>query len=167
VVIAPQSIAKAVISPRIAELHIRRQPRELEDLLRTSATLAGSLSIAAFLAYALAGGSLLGKVYGDLFRSGWGALIFLAAGHTLGVCLGVAATTLLMIGEQMRVMAISVVCTVVTLAVGAVCAMRFGVTGLAAAIAAGTALQNVLMWTQAKSTAGVWTHLRVGWRNAE
>jgi O-antigen/teichoic acid export membrane protein len=161
----PQLLARSVIAPRIAQLHGQSRPRELEQLVRGSATVAGTLALAAFAVYALFGEPLLGGLYGSVYRTAWPMLLLLAFGQVVSACAGLSATTLMMTGHQRSVMLVSLTTSLVTATASFGMASLFGGVGLAAAVGGGVVLQNVAMLLMARRALGVWTHVQPArWR---
>jgi O-antigen/teichoic acid export membrane protein len=158
----PQALTRSVISARIADLYTQEKRADLEQFLRRSATLAGGLAVAAYAAIALGGGSLLGLLYGWDYGAGAPAFLLLGLGQVIAVGAGLSATTMIMAGHQHKVLAVSLVSGLFTLLAAVPLARWYGMAGVAGAVGAGTALQNIVMLFAAKRAVGVWTHFRVG-----
>jgi len=156
----PMVIVNSVVSPMIAEMHAQKRNKELEATLRTAATLAGIPAFAALGAFLLLGRLILGMVYGSYYAGGATVLALLSTGQLINVWSGSCGLTLIMSGHQRTMMKITMVCGILN-AVGAMWLVSgYGGTGVAAATASATILQNLLMLLLAKRKTGVWTHAR-------
>jgi O-antigen/teichoic acid export membrane protein len=154
----PLVVVNAVIAPRVVEL--RRQGRlpELQDTLRSAASVAAVPVVLVLALMAAFGGVLLEIVYGPFYRQGWLVLLLLAGGQTLNVGLGSCGTALFMTGRERLVMAVTAGITAVTLASEFMVAAHYGITGIAFCAAAGLAVLNCVLLVLARRHVGVWTH---------
>ncbi len=159
VVAMPLLVVNAVLPPVVAELHAQGRRDELERVLRGAAALAGLPALAALAALAIAGGPLLGLMYGHAYRAGGAVLTLLACGQAAVVCTGSCGLTLAMTGRQALLATATGIGGGLTVVAAALAARPFGTTGVAAATAAGLVLQNLAMLVAVRLTAGVWTHL--------
>lgn len=150
-------IVNSVISPMIAELHVQGRVAELERLLRGTAALAAAPSVAALLVLVLAGGPVLGLVYGSFYAEGAPVLAVLCIGQLVNVWSGSCNITLLMTGHHRLVFRINLACSVLTLAALVVLTRQFGAMGAATATSAGLCLGNVVNVWVVKRELGVWT----------
>lgn len=151
-------ITNTAISPVIAELAAQGRRRELETLLQKAALMAFLPCLLPLISFLAFGGGLLGIVFGSYYRAGAAVLAILAVGYGFSVWTGACGLTLIMTGNQSTQMAITVFCSLFTVA-GSFWAVRsFGATGVALASSTGLILQNVLMLQFARRTAGIWTH---------
>ncbi len=162
--VAPQNIAKSVLAPSITEIHNQQRQRDLQEMLRGSAAVAGGLAVVGCLAYCLLGEWFLGITYGPAYGRAAAALSILASGQAIAVCSGLSATTLIMTGHARQVMWISGFCTAVSLAACLLLTPWWGVLGASVAMAAGTVLQNSLAWAVCRRTLGIHTHAGMVWR---
>lgn len=155
----PLMIVNAVLPPVIAELYARGERGRLERTLRPVASLAGIPALLALAAFAVAGGPILGLVYGDFYRSGALVLALLSLGKLTTVWTGSCGLTLQMTGHQKLMMWISI-STGLLFVAGALLVVRdYGTTGVASMGAASLVLQNVLMVLVARRKTGMWTHV--------
>lgn len=155
----PLMVVNAVIPPIIAEYSAQRRTKELERLLRASATLVGLPSVAFMLMFLVFGEFFLGNIFGSYYIAGTTALSILCVGQMVNVWCGSCGFTLMMIGRQSLVMVITVASSALTVALCLLLVERHGATGVAIAATAGLTLQNILMWLGVKATAGIWTHM--------
>lgn len=154
----PLMIVNAVLPPMIAELYARGERDRLQQIMRPIATLTGVPALLMLLTFVVAGGPILGLVYGDFYRGGATVLALLSFGKLTSVWSGSCGLTLQMTGHQTLIMCISILSGLLFVA-GALWAVRdFGAVGVASVAAASVTLQNVLMLLAARWKTGVWTH---------
>jgi O-antigen/teichoic acid export membrane protein len=151
-------IVNSVISGTLAELHVQGKTRELEQVLRSSAAVAGIPSILALLLLIVAGPQVLALVYGEFYASGATVLAILSLGQIVNVWSGSCNLTLLMTGHQRISLLANLVCGLLTLAALIVLAERYGAVGAAVATAAGLCLKNVWLMLAVRVKVGVWTY---------
>lgn len=156
----PMVIVNSVVSPMIAEMYAQKKKKELEATLQTTATLAGIPAFTALGAFLLLGRLILGMVYGKYYAGGATVLAVLSTGQLINVWSGSCGLTLIMSGHQRTMMKITVVCGILNAAGAMWLVSGYGGTGVAAATASATILQNLLMLLLAKRKTGVWTHAR-------
>jgi len=154
----PLMIGNSVLAPLITELWTDQRMRALERLVRGTSTLTGLTSGLGLVGLALLAPWLLGTLFGQGYRQGATVLIVLAIGSFLNSVSGACGLTLMMAGEQVAAMVITIFVTVVTIAGSAVAADTAGALGVAIAMAAGVTLQNVLIIAVVRLRLGIWTH---------
>ena len=155
----PLRIINVVVPPLIAEMYSQGKRQILERTLRSTAAVAGAPASIVLLGFIFLGAPLLGIVYGDYYRDGATVLALLSLGQLVSVLTGSCGVVLAMTGRQNILMATTVVCGAATVIVGLTVVDQYGATGVAAAVAGGVALQNTLMWLEAKVIVGIWTHV--------
>jgi O-antigen/teichoic acid export membrane protein len=141
----PVNIVNNFVPPLVADLHTRGELRQLETVLRSTATLATLPAIAAFLLVAAASGWLLALFYGEAYRAGAGVLIVLSCGQLINAWCGSAGCALSMTRQQRSAMLAVVFSGALLLAVGPPAARWAGVLGVAVASASATGLQKLLL----------------------
>ncbi len=155
----PLMIVNAVLPPIIAELYARGEKDRLERTIRPVATLAGIPSALALLLFAVAGGPILGLVYGHYFASGAAVLAIMSLGKVSAVWSGSCGLTLQMTGHQRTMMWISV-STGILFVVGCLWAARsYGALGVAGVGTAVLIIQNLAMVVAAKRKTGISTQM--------
>jgi O-antigen/teichoic acid export membrane protein len=157
----PLQIANAVVPPLIAEMYAQGRTQALERVLRATATLAGIPAFLVLAVFVVLGEPVLGVVYGGYYSEGAAVLALLSLGQLVNVWVGSCGMTLGMTGRQSTLMVITVVWATITVAVGLGVVDRYGATGVAAAAAAGLALQNLSTWLVTRYATGMWTHARL------
>ena len=120
--------------------------------------MTGLASGIALLILGLLGPWTLGFLFGDYYRRGGTVLLVLAAGGFLSSMGGLCGLALMMAGEQVAAMLITMFVAVVTIAGSAVAAATVGALGVAIAMACGIALQNVLTVVVARARLGIWVY---------
>jgi O-antigen/teichoic acid export membrane protein len=161
----PLLIVNAVLPPVIADLYGRRELAKLQATLQRTAGIAALPALAVMALLVTMGPQILALVYGDYYRSGWIVLVILGVGQTVNVLAGSCGMTLMMTGHQDTLMVLSVFSAVLMVGMAVLLGSHWGAVGIASAAAGGTALQNVLMWIEARRKTGLLTHatLRVRW----
>lgn len=162
----PLLIVNAVLPPVIAELYGRGEMDKLQMTLQRTASLAAIPAVVVMAVLALFGPQVLGLVYGDFYRSAWFVLLILGIGQTVNVFAGSCGMALMMTGHQDTLMVLSVFSAVLMVGLAIFLGQRWGAIGIAAAAATGTAVQNALMWMEARRKTGLLTHatLRLRWK---
>jgi len=156
-VLLPLVIANLVTPPMIVELYTRRDLQQLEQLLRSSATLAGIPAFVVLLIFIVFSGDILAVIYGDYYRSGGGVLAVLSFGYLFNVACGPCGIVLMMTGNGRIMMWITMFSISVVLISSYIAFQVFEVLGVAWAASGGMILHNILMVFSAKRMVGVWT----------
>lgn len=158
----PLLVVNSVVPPLIAQMYAQGRRGELERALRAVATAVGIPAFGVMLAFVLAGGPLLGLLYGEVYREGALVLTLLSLGQLSNVWAGSCGQVLTMTGHHWLLLAITALCGGLTVAAGVLLVGPFGATGIAAAAASGLVLQNVAMWLGTRIKTGMWTHAGMG-----
>jgi O-antigen/teichoic acid export membrane protein len=157
-IILPLQAVAGAVSPMTAELHALGRKRDLERMLRTTATLATVPAAIGTGLCLLFGEDLLGIVFGAPYAQGAPVLVAWSLGWLGLVWCGTCGQALTMTGHQRLVMITSLAVVLPTCVVAYVFAPRLGLNGIAYTIAAGTFLHGLIsLWT-ARVRLGVWTH---------
>lgn len=141
----PVNIVNNFVPPLVADLHTRGKLRQLEYMLRSTATLATLPALAAFLFVLAASSWLLSLFYGEAFRPGAGVLIVLSCGQLINAWCGSAGAALSMTRRQRSAMLAVVSSGIFLLGLGTLAAHSFGMLGVAVVSASATALQKLLL----------------------
>jgi O-antigen/teichoic acid export membrane protein len=158
----PLLVINTVLAPTIAEMYAQGRKRELERVLRATATVAGIPAFLTLVAFILFGGPILGLVFGDYYREGATILALLSMAHLVNVWSGAGSAVLAFTGHQTTMMALAVAGGLITVMAGLGAVGPYGATGVAGAAAAGISAYNTVLWLVAKRKTGMWTH--VGFR---
>lgn len=153
----PLALINAAVAPALAETATAADRKRQRGIAQGSATAAGLVGIPAVLVLLLAGGPILGLLFGDFYRQGYPVLALLAAGQLANMLAGPCGLVLVMAGHER---AEGIITTSVSLAVVAAAVPvthLYGPVGLAAVVAGGILLQNALRLVAARRLVGVWT----------
>jgi O-antigen/teichoic acid export membrane protein len=154
----PIAIANAVVPPLIAELHATNEKAELERLLRRSASWGGIPATIACLLAVMAGGRILGVVYGQFYGAAALPLALLSIGQAANVLAGSSGFALMMTGNE-RTMLATTFASGTFFFIGELLVLpRLGIAGAAGVAAGAMILQNLLMLLFVKKCLGIWTH---------
>jgi O-antigen/teichoic acid export membrane protein len=156
--LVPLLIGMSFLAPLITELWTERRFHDLERLLRTTAAATGVASGVGLLVLALLGPWALTFLFGDYYSRGSTVLLVLAASGFLTSMGGYSGLALMMGGEQMTAMLITMFVAVLTIAGTAVAAYTSGALGVAIAMACGVVLQNVLTLVGVRVRLGIWAY---------
>jgi O-antigen/teichoic acid export membrane protein len=156
-VVTPYRVLQGVVPPIIAELYAKGRKRELERMLRASATLAGVPAALALGAFLLFGPFVMALVYGGFYRQGATILAILSVGRLVAVWTGSCGLALMMTGHQKAMMAVTICWGITSIAAGLLVAPRFGGVGVATTTAATAAMQNLVQLHLARRRIGIST----------
>ncbi len=154
----PTQLAVSTVLSSIPDLVARGQHRELQTLLRRSATLTAIATTAAALFCLLAGGWLMGTLSGSYYQKGATALAILSLGQIAVSLAGTGGMTLAMTGRQTAAMWICCATAALLCIAGSFAAKRWGIEAIAAVAAGALALEAGLEWLVCGRLTGIWTH---------
>ena len=154
----PLFVVNAVLPPLLASLHAGGSRRELERVLRASATLASYPAVLLGMLFLLAGGPMLRVLFGDYYAAAGPVLAVLTLGQVVNTVAGSCGVTLLMTGHQRSVLQLSLVVGGATIAAAVVAARVGGPLGVAWVILGSQVVQNGGLWLLARNRLGVCTH---------
>lgn len=169
----PALVVNAAIAPAAAQLLGAPRTDELQRTLRAWGAVAALPAVATLAVLLAVAPQVLWLVYGPGYEAAAPCLLLLCAGQTINVCAGPAATLLTMAGNGRALMGISIACACLVAVAGIVLAHPFGIVGIAAAAAAGTALHgwSCAAWARRRlrivtlpSTQGLLRELGIHWR---
>jgi len=156
--LVPLLIGISVLAPLITKLWAERRLPDLERLLRATSAATGLASGVGLLVLALVGPWALTLLFGDYYRRGGTVLLVLAVSCFLTSMGGYTGLALMMAGEQVAAMLITVFVAVVTITGTAVAANAAGALGVAIAMACGVSLQNILTFFVLRARLGIWVY---------
>ena len=154
----PLLLVNLIVPPFIAELYSQGEKKRLERVLRNTAAVAGLPALLVLGVYILFSGPILAFIFTEPYRAAATVLAILAVGRMANVITGSCGITLLMTGFQTQLMSITLTTGALTLSGVLFAVDRWGMTGVAVAVACGGILQNVAMWLAARYYTGMWTH---------
>jgi O-antigen/teichoic acid export membrane protein len=138
----PALVVNAALAPAIARLLGGPRSNELQQTLRTWGAVAALPAVATLALLLVIAPGVLQVVYGPGYAAAAPCLLMLCAGQAINACAGPAATLLTMAGNGRALMGISVACACLVAVAGILLAHPFGIVGIAAAAAAGSALHG-------------------------
>lgn len=151
----PQNAVVTAIQGRLAELHSAHDDHGLMEVVRNSAILSTLPTLLITLVAGVAGGRLLGLLFGDFYAGGQSALLILCVGQLICVALGPCDHLLAMTGKQQTVLVITVLSTALAIALAWVLTPRYGILGAATAAALATVSFKILLAWQAYRQMGI------------
>jgi O-antigen/teichoic acid export membrane protein len=153
----PLLILNSVAPQLIAEQHEKGEMGKLESTLRSLAAMELLPTAAIYCVYCLAGDFLLKILFGQFYVGSYWVMILLGSGIMVNSWVGFCGPALMMTGNQGALMKISLFWGAVTLFFSYGAGRLYGISGVAAAIALGNALQHLTMVYMVKKNLGLWT----------
>lgn len=158
-VYVPLQIVNMIVAPTIAEMYAQGRRYDLGRTLRIAATIAGIPSTLVLVSFIVAGGPIMALIFGSYYQEGALVLVLLSLGRLVQVWSGASEQTLMMTGNQVLMMIITLFGGLF-IVVGAMWAVgTFGAVGVAGATAIGIAMWNILQVLCARVRTGIWTHV--------
>jgi O-antigen/teichoic acid export membrane protein len=153
-IVFTQQAVNGMAAPMFASLHASGRRAEMQRVAALAAC--GTLSCALPLAIVmlLFGGHLLAW-FGEPFRAGHVALVWLAGGQLVNGLAGSVGSLAAMTGHQREASLIVTTATAINLVLNAVLIPRFGIEGAGMATATSIAFTNVAMLTLVRTRLGV------------
>lgn len=155
----PLVIVNSVVPPLISEMYSQGRIKDLENALRTMASMAGLLAIVVLVPFVIFGGAILAWLFGDYYEAGGIVLAILCVGQLANVWSGSCGQVLMLTGNQAIMMKITLLCGVTTVLVAWWLVRPYGGVGVAVAFSGGMFLQNLFMLLLAKRKTDIWTHM--------
>lgn len=157
----PLVIINTVLSPLITELYAQTNKYQLEQVLRTTATITGIPAVIVLTTFILFGNPILGIIYGNYYREGAIILTLLSLAQLVNVWAGSCGQTLIMTGHQMTMMLITIICSSMAIISSIGLVQKYGVMGVATASSLALILQNGLMLLMVRLKTTMWTHFSI------
>lgn len=154
----PEQLAMLTIIGIIPSLFAKQQIAELQRVIRQAVSLAAIPAIVAAVALVVLPEQVLRLAFGAEYKGAAAVLVILTLGQLTANCLGPCGYVLLMTGRRWTVLAITLLCGVSAIVIGALAAYFGGLLGLAIASAFCTAAQITLEWLATRYFVGVWCH---------
>lgn len=165
----PLTMVSLVLTPLIAEMYARGEKRQLEHVIRTIAILVSIPALLVFIIFVLAGGPILGLVFGEHYRMGKSVLIVLSLGQLATFWSGACGHLLNLTGHQRAAMIITAFSAVVGIVAALALVEDLGMLGVAFASFAALTLQNIAMVLYSRRVIGIRPNvgLPLYWRREE
>jgi len=151
------TIVNTVVMPLISEYFSLGRMKDIERMLRATASLASIPSVVFFVAICLFSSDLLTLVYGEGYSEGSLVLMILSFGQLVNVLSGSCAVVLMMTGLQVALLRITILSGVVSFCGGVFLIDTYGIEGVAFAFALGMIVQNISMLLMVKFKLDIWT----------
>lgn len=157
------SVVNTVLPAMVARLYAEGKVKEMESLLRHSATWGALLAIPMTVILTLTGPFCLRLVFGPDFVMGAQALAVLAVAQCLNAVAGSPGYVLQMTGGHKTLTVLTLLTAVLNLVGNLLLVPRYGLEGAAVATGSALVLQNLVMVMLVRRRLGVWTftNLRV------
>ncbi len=151
----PFTMIQIAFAPAISRLWAAGDPRRLERLLRTGASITGAAALVGWLPMLIVPALLLQLVYGPGFAGGAVLLMLLSCGTLANVLSGLCGSTLSMSHNEGIAAGIQWAAVAVRVPLGIAAVTLFGPIGLAASASTCTAGMYAAMWLAARRRVGV------------
>lgn len=163
VAIPGQMVVLTVMSS-IPDLYARGRLRDLEVMLRTTATIAAIPSCITILLLVLFPQTILGTIYGPFFEQGATSLVFLCLGQAVLSLTGSTYYALTLTGHQNYALGLNFLAVVTLVIAGSWAAANYGLETFSAISAACLAFSSIGGWWLTRKLVGVSPHvsLRLG-----
>jgi O-antigen/teichoic acid export membrane protein len=157
-VMLPSMVMTNALQPTVAQLVASSRIELLENLLRRTATFTSLPVMASAIVVVVAGGPLLGKIFGPEYVAGAATLQILAVGNLAFVALGSPGLVLSMSGQQRTNMTLYGATVILTILIGVPVTHFFGMTGMAWAVGVTGILNKAVTMAVVRQRHGLWTH---------
>lgn len=154
----PATLFNTVVTPTIVEFNVQNKRELLQQMLRTTTTLASLPAVVITILLLSWGRPILGAVYGPVYQEGYTLLCICCLGTLFHVLKGPCGLLMLMTGHQwivLRLSLVAAVCNVVSvsLAIG-----PFGLVGVVTSVMIVNVSYGIAAMLCARSKLGVWTY---------
>ena len=153
------TVINAVLPTLVAGLFEEKKFKELEHLLRRTATASGVCALLAFIGLVVVGAPMLRLLFGTGFEAGYLVMVILALGQLLNIGSGSPGWVLQMTGHQGVLAKITLVTLAVNITLNLLLVGPYKLEGVAAATALGILVQNAMMIGAAKKLVGIRTYI--------
>lgn len=161
----PLATFQFALQPKIASLYASGHIGRLEEMIRKTATVIALPSMLLLAIILIFPRQILSILFGGAFAGGSVALLWLAGAQLINSLTGLCGTLLSMTGFERDSLRLGGMLLLLKIGFGIPLGIRYGIYGLAAASAVGTALQNIGHVILARRRTGIWSLPRVGHRD--
>ncbi len=162
-VIIPLLIVNSVIPPMIAQLMARGESNKVEEVLRTTAVIAGIPSIVIVLVLGLFSTDVMRLIYGGFYGSGGFILLILLSAQAINSLTGSPGVLLMMSGHQSIVMKFALLSGICGVLLTYILVFQYGGLGVSIGVATGMVMHNLGMWMYAKYRMNIRTHMGISY----
>jgi O-antigen/teichoic acid export membrane protein len=155
-------IISAVTTPIVAELYAQGKMKQLQRMMRSTASGALAFTLPGALVFIIFGRTVLRLVYGPFYASAASLLGVMCIGQIATVAGGQGPAALNMTGHERTTMITNMIAGAVTIVLSLVTVGRYGAMGPAASWAFGYTLVNLLQVLSARRLVGIWTPAGIG-----
>lgn len=157
----PLATFQFTLQPKIASLYTSGRRDQLEEVIRSTATVIAIPSILLLAIVIASPTELLSLLFGGEFAGGSAALLWLAGAQLINSLTGLCGTLLSMTGFERDSLRLGTLLLLMKVAFGIPLTLMYGIYGLAAVSAIGTTLQNISHVLLARHRTGIWSLPRV------
>jgi len=157
----PHNIVNLTVISQIPKLFIHRDLDGLEEMLRSSATLATIVSIFPALLLVCTPTTVVSLSYGNTFAEAAIPISILCLGKLAVVATGGCGACLIFCGHERILLKINIFSAIIYVTAGMLAARTFGIIGLAATVSIVTITTNLLSLFAVRRLLGIWTSVRL------
>lgn len=151
------TVLNVVVAPHFARRHARGERAALQRLVLRTSRVATLLALPMAALFVLAGGPILGLVFGAPYRDGAAALALLSIGYLLSALWGPVATVLNMTGHERETLKGVSAAALVNVLLNIMLIPRFGMNGAAFSTLAVMLGWNLYLWHRVNRVVGIET----------
>lgn len=159
IIVMPLLIINAVVPSLISELYAKEQCKELEKILRVTATFSCIPALIILSVFFFFTEDVLIVVFGEFYKESSNVLIILSIGQFFNVWAGSCGLVLMLTKHQVSMMYITMFTAMVLISGSIIVVKDYGVDGVAVVVAGSMMLQNLIMLFVVKIKLGIWTHV--------
>ncbi|MES9962301.1 MAG: oligosaccharide flippase family protein [Candidatus Sedimenticola sp. 20ELBAFRAG] len=158
-VLFPLIVVNSVISSTVAQLWAQGEEKRLERILRAGTTMQVIPSVVIVLVLVIGGEEILGWLFGTPYAAGTTALLVIIAGQLVSSIVGSPGVLIAMSGNQRVSMVFGITSGVMGIIISMLGVGSYGSVGVAAGVASGVVINNLLSWAYCWKVIGIRTHV--------
>lgn len=158
-VVLPLIIINSVIPPMIAQFVAQGKMKEVERVLRVTATVSGIPSIFVVVLISFGAADILTLLFGDFYSQGEAVLIIVMGAQAMNALTGSPGVLLMMSNYQSVVMKTALLSGVLGLITSLLLVESLGGEGVAYGVAVGLSSHNIVMWAYCRYRLQINTHM--------
>lgn len=145
-IIFGQQMVRSVIAPKFSHLWNAGKLKELEQLAVLSSRVSLSIAIGFFLALVIGGEFMLSRLFGDVYATGYFALMILCAGQLFNAITGSVGNLLNMCGKELDSLKALIAGVGLNVIFGLILIPHYGAIGAAIGTSIGLVVCNAMLW---------------------